>query len=218
MFAKTDIVRITEPDANLGDRMAGAAWEEEKQSGRNEGNRAVARVAPLALGYLGAGREAALAAAADKLASLTQAAHEARDAAVLLALGVRSGILTGDPDVQAQVQHLPAARRDAWTRRLAAAEKAAPETFKAASSTAAGALQAAVAVTAAANGLKDALDRAVRIGGGECGRVACITGALAGAKFGGDDTHDWTNKLYGWQHRGLELQFEVVELINDKYS
>lgn len=222
LLAETDKAQNTEVEIEIGDRMAELAREQEDKKGRNKDSRAVARLAPLAIGYLKEGQEAALATAADKLAALTTSDQPARDMAALFCLGVRNAIVTGNPDLKAQVKHLPAHRRATWEAFLTEAETTTPETYKDTNNTAVGALEEATAIVAVATGAKDALDRAVRVGG-ECGRVACITGALAGAKHGprkiyetlGEDWKDW--KLRGEELTASDLEGLVEQYVHKKY-
>lgn len=171
------------------------AFMQEHEGGPNTSNRAVTRIAPAALGYLTPGSEAPLAKAVDLLVRLTQHNDDVREAAVLLALGVRNAIRTGEPDLEAQVAHLPAERREIWKLRITEAEKSTPEAFKETNNTAVGALQAAIAANAGTEkDVKTVLERAVRAGG-ECDRVACIAGALAGAR-GGSVPLEWKEKIW----------------------
>lgn len=198
--------------------MPEVAKEQEKEQGKNHGNRAITRLAPLALGYLAAGKEADLVKAADTLTALTQPQTDVRDAAALFCLGVRNVYLTGNPDIKSQIKFLPADRQDVWKQRLDAAEKATPESYKDKNKGAIECLQAAVAVMAGATSLKDALDRAVRAGG-ECDRVATVAGALAGTKFGGEEALAWREKLFGWPDSSPEnMMNEVSKIIMTKYA
>lgn len=110
LLAETDKAQKTEVDIAIGDRMTELALDQEYRLGRNKDNRAVARLAPLAFGYLKEGQQAALATAADKLAALTNPDQPGRDIAALFCLGVRNAIVTGNPDLKAQVKYLPAHR------------------------------------------------------------------------------------------------------------
>ncbi|EJT51360.1 putative ribosylglycohydrolase [Trichosporon asahii var. asahii CBS 2479] len=171
---------------------------EEGEKGCDYSNRAVARSVPVAVGHLGEGCEAQLVKAVRSTVSLTQQHEDVLEAAQLLALGMRSAILTGNLDLKAQIGHLHRVtpeRKEFWTQKITEAEKSTPEAFKDTNETAIGALQAAIAANAGEPDVKAILERAVRAGG-DCDRVACIAGALAGAR-GGSVPDEWREKVWG---------------------
>lgn len=174
------------------------AAREEVEGGADYSSHGVARSIPVAIGYLGEGREAQLASAVRSTVTLTQNEEDVIQAAQLLALGLRSAILTGEPDLKAQVKHLPDTtpeRKVFWTEKITEAEQSTPDAFKDKNNTAVGALQAAIAANAGAPDVKSALELAVRAGG-ECDRVSCIAGALAGAR-GGSVPTEWREMVWG---------------------
>lgn len=173
-----------------------SAREEAERS--EHGNRALARSFPIAIGHLGEGREPQLVRDVWSAVTLTQHQREVIQAAQLLALGLRNAILTGEPDFKNQVKHLPDTtpeQNDAWTARVAEAEKSTPEAYTKTNNTAVGALQAAIAANAGATDVKTVLERSVRAGG-ECDRVACIAGAISGARSGSEPS-EWREGVWG---------------------
>lgn len=85
--------------------------------------------------------------------------------------------------------------------------------------TAIGALEEATAIVTVATGARDALNRAVRVGA-DCGRVACITGALAGAKYGTQEAYGMPEifgKLRGEKLTAPDLQGLVEQYVGRKY-
>ena len=187
-------------DAALADvvdaRYPAARAAEVEGSPRARGDESLARVAPVALGYLAAGQEGALARAARVVSSLDREGPDAADASVLLCLTIRHSILTGELDLSSQVTSLPTVRRDRWERLIARAETGQPEDF-AGNGHAVEALQGAWAAVRHARGVADTLERAARGGAHSCA-IAAIAGALGGATKGGSAVPArWRRLLHG---------------------
>lgn len=220
LFMQTcaDSQKARRNDYPLGPGMADRAREQCKSRmwGKGNNNRAPARMASLALGYLAEGKEAALVKAAGVLTDLTQPDRDAREASALVALGVRQAILTGKLDLEKMTDFLDADRRELWKGRIASGEKVDPEAFKEINNTAVGAFMAAVAANAGADNVATVIDKAVR-GGGESDRVAAIAGAWAGARFGIDSVPKWLIKLHGSPCTIEDLQTMVYTVLK-KYN
>ena len=191
-----------------------------KHSGRTAGNGSLMRTAPLALAYLG--DEAALVQAARALSELTHYDPEAGDACVLWCCAIRHAILTGVLDVRIGLQHIDAARRDLWAKRLDVAEASQPSGFKnngwvveslqgawSAIATTQVRLDDPAKAVFRVDHLRLALDAAVR-GGGDTDTVAAIAGGLLGAAYGASAVPaEWRRVLHGWP--GLRAR-DLVEL------
>ena len=104
-----------------------AARELHRATGQSAGNGSLMRTAPVALAYLG--DPGGLAEAATALSGLTHYDPEAGEACVLWCLAIRHAVLSGEADAAAGLAGLPAARRDVWAARLAAAEQGRPRDF-----------------------------------------------------------------------------------------
>lgn len=168
--------------------------------GRSAGNGALMRTGPLALGYLGEGKESALAVAATRLAQLTHWEDDNAAACTLWCLAIRHAILSGEIDVMGQVQHIPAHMRSRWVDLLDEAQTpgATPTTFAATNGWVVAALQASLSAINSTDSLIGALELAIR-GGNDTDTVAAITGALAGARYGASQIPDeWITTVRGW--------------------
>lgn len=177
-----------------------AAREVHEQSGRSGGNGSLMRTAPVALGFLGAGREEALVDAAVRVAELTHWEPDNGSACALWSLAIRHGILTGRLDMEAQVRWLPEDQRSRWEQiiREALEPGATPEDFYRKNGWVVAAFQGALAAVAHSACLMDALTGAVR-GGGDTDTVAAIAGSLAGAVYGESEVPENDVKLvHGW--------------------
>jgi protein-tyrosine phosphatase len=167
------------------------------------------RTAPVALAYLD--DEAGLVEAARAVGELTHFDPEAGDACVLWCCAIRHAVLTGALDARIGLQHIPSERRDMWTARLDAAEKAQPSDFTN-NGWVVEALKGAWSAIRTtpiptdhpaegvfrADHLRLALDAAVR-GGGDTDTVAAIAGGLLGAAYGASAVPaEWRRMLHGW--------------------
>ena len=108
--------------------------------------------------------------------------------------------------------YVSAQRKAFWKEKIAAAEKSTAEAFKDTNTTAVGALQAAIAANAGAGDVKTVLEHAIRAGG-ECNRVACLAGALAGARTGSVPS-DLREKIWG-ESVGPGTAEELESLVNN---
>jgi ADP-ribosyl-[dinitrogen reductase] hydrolase len=182
-----------------------------ERTGHTAGNGSLMRTAPVALAYLDdPGR---LAEAAMAVSALTHFDRSAGEACVLWCLAIRHAVLTGELDVRAGLEFLPARTVDVWAARLVEAEKSRPRDFSS-NGWVVEALQAAWCsiVTAAnlpaghgreggasqADHLKLSLENAVR-GGRDADTVAAIAGGLVGAAYGASAVpEDWRSAIHGW--------------------
>ncbi|MBY6059851.1 ADP-ribosylglycohydrolase family protein [Microbacterium esteraromaticum] len=170
-----------------------------EQHGRSAGNGSLMRTGPVALGYLER-PPVELVDAASAIARLTHWEDDNADACALWCLAIRHAILTGELDVRAQVELLPAARRGRWAALVdeALEPSAHPRDFTTQNGWVVRAFQSALAAVAGASSLTDAVHRAIR-GGGDTDTVAAIAGALAGAVWGGSAVPlAWQGRLHGW--------------------
>lgn len=171
----------------------------QRSTGRSAGNGSLMRTGPVALGYLDRPRHE-LAAAAGGVAQLTHWEDDNVDACAIWSLAIRHAVLTGELDIRAQVEFIPADRRDRWTTLIDEALEpgAHPRDFRAGNGWVVRAFQGALAAIAGGSSLVDALERAVR-GGGDTDTVAAIAGSLAGAVHGGSAIPlAWKRRLHGW--------------------
>ena len=169
------------------------------------------RTAPVALAYLD--DPAGLAEAAMAVSALTHFDRSAGEACVLWSLAIRHAVLTGELNVRAGLEFLPARTVDVWAARLVEAEKSRPRDFSS-NGWVVEALQAAwcsivrrqhrvLAVTprpgvSDADLLRMSLENAVR-GGRDTDTVAAIAGGLVGAAFGASAvSEDWRSAIHGW--------------------
>lgn len=165
-------------------------------AGRSGGNGSLMRTGPVALGYLGDGREEELAAVARSLSSLTHFEEDVGDACVLWSLAIRRAVRTGEVDARVGLPYL-GSRASVWSARLSEAEERSPRDF-AQNGWVVEALQAAWSAITHGDGLVDTLERAVR-GGRDTDTVAAIAGALAGAGRGVSGVpFRWMRLLHGW--------------------
>ncbi|WP_448629869.1 ADP-ribosylglycohydrolase family protein [Cellulomonas soli] len=170
------------------------------RTGRTAGNGSLMRTGPVALGYLGEGRQADLVEAATRVAQLTHWDDDNADACALWCLAIRHAILTGDLAVRDQLVWLPAARRERWSTIIdeAAAPRTDPRDFQGTNGWVVAAFQSALSAVAGAPDVPAALTRAIR-GGGDTDTVAAIAGALAGAVHGARSVPTaWHPTLHGW--------------------
>ncbi|MGA7146975.1 MAG: ADP-ribosylglycohydrolase family protein [Microbacterium sp.] len=168
-------------------------------TGRSGGNGSLMRTGPLPLGYLERG-PAELVEAAGRVARLTHWEDDNADACALWCLAIRHAILTGELDIQAQLPWIPAGRRERWGALIAEALEpgAHPRWFSKDNGWVVRAFQAALAASAGAVSLVDALERAIR-GGNDTDTVAAIAGSLAGARWGAAALPaEWMPRLHGW--------------------
>jgi len=166
-------------------------------SGRSGGNGSLMRTGPVALGYLDRPRED-LAAAAGAVARLTHWEDDNLDACALWCGAIRHGILTGELDMRAQLDLVPAERRGRWADLIDATEGRHPRDFEQANGWIVRAFQGALAAVSDAATPLDAIERAVR-GGNDTDTVAAIAGSLAGAVWGADALPaSHAEGLHGW--------------------
>jgi ADP-ribosyl-[dinitrogen reductase] hydrolase len=160
-------------------------------TGKTAGNGSLMRTGPVALAHLG--DTAAIVQAARAISALTHADPTAGDACVLWCLAIDHAVRTGDLDVRVGLPHVD----KEWVPLIAAAEAAEPASFVG-NGWVVSALQAAVSAITHTPTLRDALIAAVRAGN-DTDTVAAITGALAGAKYGGSAVpFAWRRRLHGW--------------------
>lgn len=196
----------------LGDaptEAAGRAAAQRIHEGRgySGGNGSLMRTGPVALGYLAHGREADLADAAGRIAQLTHWEHDNVDAVVLWCLAIRHAIRTGEFDLRAGLDLIPAGERhDRWSDLIeqGTAAGAHPRDFRKDNGRVVVAfLSAACAITGAAD-YRSAITRAIR-GGGDTDTVAAITGSLAGALYGVSGIPlSWQRKVHGWPDHDID--------------
>ncbi|WP_127794478.1 ADP-ribosylglycohydrolase family protein [Agromyces sp. LHK192] len=185
------------PATEASARAAAKAVHDE--TGRSGGNGSLMRTGPLALGYLGDGEEAALAAAARRVSELTHFEDDAGDASVIWSLAIRHAIRTGELDLRAQVEALPAERRALWLERIDVAEATLlTRDVPGGKGWVVAALQAAWSAIHHGADFADSIERAVRCGN-DTDTVAAIAGSLAGAHRGASAVPAaWTEHLHGW--------------------
>ncbi|MFC7847115.1 ADP-ribosylglycohydrolase family protein [Arthrobacter sp. NPDC057388] len=182
---------------------ATAAAEFHASTGRSAGNGSLMRTAPLALAYLDRS-PSELFAQAGVVSALTHADADALEACGLWCVAIRKAVLTGELDVRAGLDLLPAARAAVWLERIETTERSRPrdfarngwvvEAFQ-------GAWSAIRLTSASASGpahLRAALEEAVR-GGRDTDTVAAIAGGLLGAAYGYSAVpFEWRQHLHGW--------------------
>jgi len=184
--------------------MTAAATAEHHRSGRSAGNGSLMRTAPVALAFLGPGREDELVEAAHAVSALTHHDPLAGDGATLWCLGVREAVLTGHrPDLLGHCDRL----RDPehWRSVVREAEGSSPGTFTQ-NAWVVGALQAAwsavvhtpVPADRPGRHLQAALAAAIGIGH-DTDTVAAVAGAVLGATWGASAVPGvWLEPLHGW--------------------
>lgn len=191
-----------------------AAREVHERAGRSGGNGSLMRTGPVALGYLGDGREAELVAAAGRTAQLTHWEDDNLDACAIWCLTIRHAIRTGELDVREQLAWIPIERRARWHDLLDEGLHAAldPADFHERNGWVVAAFQGALSAVAGSSSLVEALEAAVR-GGGDTDTVAAIAGSLAGARYGASALPDgWRGLLHGWPGIGSD---ELEKLVRD---
>lgn len=173
--------------------MRAAARELHECSGRTAGNGSLMRTSPVALAHLGDSQ--AIAAAARAVSELTHHDPVAGDACVLWCLAIDLAVRTGRLDVRVGLPYVDAAY---WAPLLEEAEIVAPGHYAASNGWVVAALLAAWSSVSRTDDLPTALITAVQ-GGGDTDTVAAITGALAGAAYGGSTVPvRWRRVLHGW--------------------
>lgn len=190
--------RLDPPVTEAGARRAARAVHDE--TGRSGGNGSLMRTGPVALAFLADGQEAQLIEAAGRIAQLTHVEPDNVHAVVLWCLAIRHAVLTGRFDPRVGLDRLPAEARPRWSGLIDEATAAGrhPRDFAAQNGWVVKAFQAALAATAGASGLPEALYRAVR-GGNDTDTVAAIAGSLAGAVWGASQLPpDWLALVHGW--------------------
>lgn len=173
--------------------MRAAARELHERSGRTAGNGSLMRTSPVALAHLG--DSDAIAAAARAVSELTHHDPIAGDACVLWCLAIDLAVRTGRLDVRVGLPYVDAAY---WAPLLEEAETVTPGHYAASNGWVVAALLAAWSSVSRTDDLPTALITAVQ-GGGDTDTVAAITGALAGAVYGGSTVPvRWRRVLHGW--------------------
>jgi ADP-ribosyl-[dinitrogen reductase] hydrolase len=191
------VLSSTSGGAGSAQRMTAVAQRLHEQTGHTAGNGSLMRTGPVALAHLG--DTAAIAEAARAISNLTHADPMAGDACVLWCLAIDHTVRTGELDVRVGLPHVDAQ----WIGLLDAAESGQPSSF-ANNGWVVAALQAAWSALTHTTTLRDALIAAVRAGN-DTDTVAAITGALAGARYGGSAVPlEWLRRLHGWP--GLRAQ------------
>jgi ADP-ribosyl-[dinitrogen reductase] hydrolase len=175
------------------DAMRAAARELHERSGRTAGNGSLIRTSPVALAHLGDSQ--AIAAAARAVSELTHHDPVAGDACVLWCLAIDLAVRTGRLDVRVGLPYVDAGY---WVPLLEEAETVTPVHYAASNGWVVAALLAAWSSVNRTSDLPSALITAVQ-GGGDTDTVAAITGALAGAAYGGSGVPvRWRRMLHGW--------------------
>jgi ADP-ribosyl-[dinitrogen reductase] hydrolase len=190
-----------------------------ERTGRTAGNGSLMRTAPVALAYLD--DPDGLAEAAMAVSALTHFDQSAGHACVLWCLAIRHAVLTGELDLRAGLEYVPAEQRGVWAERLDAAERLRPSDFSN-NGWVVEALQAAwcaivrtpysvpgedpKAGVSHTDLLRMSLEIAVR-GGRDADTVAAIAGGLVGAAFGASAVPaDWRSAVHGWPgYRAADL-------------
>lgn len=188
-----------------------AAAKQHGQTGRTAGNGSLMRTSPVALACLD--DEDALVRSARAVSKLTHFDESAADACVLWCLAIRHAVLTGELELRAGIDRLPAQRRMLWSGRVTEAEGKRPADFPN-NGWVVHAFQSAwsAIVTTAAAGpdghVARALDAAARCGW-DTDTVAAIAGSLIGAASGAAQLPQaWTRVLHGWP--GLDAEGVAV--------
>lgn len=181
------------------------------RTGHTAGNGSLMRTAPVALAYLGDGREDALTDAATQLSAVTHYDPEAGEACVLWCHIIRHAVRTGELEPGAGLRYLRNGSRRVWAQRLDEASRSRPADFTH-NGWVVEALQGAwsAIMTAPAPGtkapapggpagqLRVALEAAVR-GGRDADTVAAIAGGVLGAVHGASAVPaSWREILHGW--------------------
>ncbi len=183
--------------------------------GLSGGNGALMRTAPVALANLG--DDTALMEAARAVASLTHHDELAGESCAVWCIAIDRAIredrLDGSWDA---LDLLPAHSRERWSGWLAATPKGSAMSFKPNGFTV-HCLQAALAVVLQNAGaeLADSLRAAVEVGD-DTDTVACVTGALLGARWGAAAVPArWRNRLHDrWGHSPKDLERLALAIID----
>jgi ADP-ribosyl-[dinitrogen reductase] hydrolase len=172
-------------------RLRAKAQELHASTGRTAGNGSLMRTGPVALAHLG--DTDAIAAAARLISGLTHADPMAGDACVLWSLAIDHAVRTGALDVRVGLPSVG----EAWPTLISEAELGEPASF-ANNGWVVAAFQVAWSALTTTSTLREALIAAVRAGN-DADTVAAITGALAGARYGGSAVpFAWRRRLHGW--------------------
>lgn len=163
------------------------------RTGRTAGNGSLMRTGPVALAHLGDSE--AIAEAARAVSALTHHDPRAGEACVLWCLAIDLAVRTGRLDVRAGLAHVD---QGYWAPRLDEAESVSAAHYRRSNGWVVSALLGAWSSLSRTESLPDALVAAVE-GGGDTDTVAAITGALAGATYGGSAVpFHWRRVLHGW--------------------
>jgi len=192
------LVRAT-PGPGSAARMTAIAQKLHNRTTHTAGNGSLMRTGPVALAHLG--DSSAVVAAARTISSLTHADPTAGDACALWCLAIDHAVRTGDLDIRIGIPYVD---RD-WTDLIEEAERGEPSSFPN-NGWVVAALQASWSALTSTGSLRGALVAAVRAGN-DTDTVAAITGALAGAYYGGSAVpFAWRRRLHGWPGlRGRDL-------------
>lgn len=208
--------RVQRPDDvdGLGRRLTDAAAAHHAGGARTAGNGALMRGGIVGLTRLD--DRDATAAAATAVAELTHTDPLAAESCVLHAEAIRVAVLTGELELTAGLDLLPAGRRDFWANAVAEADHRrgstrTPDSFPNNGFTVT-ALQAAwAAITSTEDegspeSLVAGLQAAVHAGN-DTDTVAAIAGALLGARHGAISVPPrWADEVHGWPGlRGADL-------------
>jgi ADP-ribosyl-[dinitrogen reductase] hydrolase len=206
------VLRSTSRGAGAAQRMTAVARQLHEQTGHTAGNGSLMRTGPVALAHLG--DTVALVEAGRAISSLTHADPMAGDACVLWCLAIDRAVRTGELDVRAGLAFVD----PTWAGLLDDAESVVPSSF-ANNGWVVSALQAAWSAITRTTTLRDALIAAVRAGN-DTDTVAAITGALAGARYGGSAVpFAWRRRLHGWPGlRARDLTRLAVLAVNDGHA
>ena len=174
-------------------QMRDVAHQLHERTGRTAGNGSLMRTSPVALAHLGDSE--AIADAAKAVSSLTHADPVAGDACALWCLAIDHAVRTGHLDVRVGLPYVDSAY---WAPLLDEAETVQSSHYRASNGWVVAALLAAWSALSHTSDLSSALVKAVQ-GGGDTDTVAAITGALAGAAYGGSTIpFHWRRQLHGW--------------------
>lgn len=184
-----------------------AALSIEDDTPQNAGNGSLMRTHAAVLPYLESSEDDA-AAGIDAVCRLTHVHPDATEACMLWGLAIRHAILFAQLDVRRGLDRLDADRRELWSQRIDEAEESAPTMFPR-NGWVVGAFQAAWAAISGIGPIPEgkfaqreamvaALEAAAR-SGYDTDTVACITGALMGARLGAKAVPpEWRRVLFGW--------------------
>ncbi|OYO07523.1 ribosylglycohydrolase [Enemella evansiae] len=175
---------------------------------RTGGNGTLMRTAPVALAHLD--DPAALIEAAGLIARLTHHDPVGAQACALWCLAIRHAILTGElPALIDLVDQLPRTSQDFWRTAIEQAESLPSQHFNP-NGYVVTALQAAWSAITSSDGLVPGLEAAIAIGN-DTDTVACIAGALLGARWGHSAIPDqWREIVHGWENARLDDLAELA--------